>query len=80
MRVRKPASRFLVAFEVYGHSYDAVVVAADKVEYLVTHGAWLDVVFDTTEGVEYRCLGLVDMTICFGCVVDVFGREIVLAV
>lgn len=65
-----------IAFEVYGNGYDAVIVAADKVEDFVTYGAGVDVVFDTTEGVEYRCLGLVDVTVSLGRVVDVFGREV----
>ena len=66
----------LVAFEVYGDGYDAVVVAADEVEYFFAYGAGLDVVFDATEGVEYRCLGLIDVTVSLGRVVDVFGREV----
>lgn len=66
--------------EVYGNGYNTVIVTADKVEDFVTYGAGVDVVFDTTEGVEYRCLGLVDVSVCLGSVVDVFGREIAFAV
>ena len=73
--VRRRPSDGLVAFEVYGDGYDAVVVAADEVEYFFAYGAGLDVVFDATEGVEYRCLGLIYVTVSLGRVVDVFGRE-----
>ena len=76
MRVRKSVSCFLVAFEVYGNGYNAVVVAADKVEYFFAYGAGLDVVFDASQGVEYRSLGLVYMSVCLGCIVNVFGGEV----
>lgn len=67
-------------FEVFGDGDNLEVAALDELEYLGTLGRLVNVGFDALEGVEYRCAGLIEVTVTLGDVVDsLLGETAVLA-
>ncbi len=67
-------------FEVFGDGDNLEVAVLDELEYLGTLRRLVNVGFDALEGVEYRCAGLIEVTVTFGNVVDtLLGETSVLA-
>ena len=62
-------------FEVFGDGDNLEVAVLDELEYLGTLGRLVNVGFDALEGVEYRCTGLIEVTVTFGNVVDTLLGE-----
>lgn len=69
---------FLVLL-VEGDAGQTVVAVAHKVEDGTTHAVVVDVGFDAFDGVEGRCLALVNVAVGLGGIVDFVGTEVVLA-